>query len=278
MNIDTLDTKGFVAFPYPRMLQEAVLRSLASWRLFCELPLEAKHLLSGGDRINDFGYMRRKDTSPHADDKEIFHALRANYPLLLPKARHVGDLRAVGFIRSIDFLITHIAPTVRAFAHAVEQRYALPGFTDEVMGSSDFWTFRFLRYPKNSPTLAHAHADRGGFTFHLCETEGGGEYLGFDKTWRQWPVSRKRTIIFGSMGLQYRSENKIKALWHRVSSEPTAIPERFAMVVFVDFQSSHRFHTEKYPHVQQFTPGFNYNIAFPDLAQYFIERAHPVPG
>lgn len=277
MNIDTLDTKGFVSFPYPRLLQEAVLRSLASWRLFCELPFNAKCLLSGGDRINDFGYMRRQDQVPNADEKELFHALRANYPLLLPKARLVDDRRAVGFIRSIDFLITQMTPTVRAFAQAVERRYALPGFTGEVMGSADYWTFRFLRYPKNKPVLAHPHADRGGFTFHLCETESGGEYLGFDDVWRPWPVSRKRTVIFGSMGLQYRSHNKIKALWHRVTPEPTDIPERYAMVAFIDFQSSHRFNDGKY-RLQDFPRGFNYTLPFADFQQYFVPRSQQVPG
>lgn len=270
MQVHSLETTGFVSVEYPRPLRAAMQEALASWQKFCTLPVEQKRLLSGGDRIKDFGYMRREDAGPTADEKELFHALRANYPALLPKAKQVGDSRATNFIEAVDVLIEQMSPAVRAFARAVEKHYSLAGFEHEVMASQDQWTFRYLRYPKAKPILANPHGDRGGFTFHLGETEGGGEYYGFDHQWRPWPVSEEETIIFPSMGLQYRSQGRLKALWHRVVPVDAPTTERYAMVTFVDFKMSHRFNDAQY-RMQDFAPGFNYDTPFERFQELFVE-------
>ncbi len=67
MDVRTLETDGFVRVGYPMALREAVSDALQSWQKFCTLPLEQKRLLSGGDRIKDFGYMRREDVGLTAD-------------------------------------------------------------------------------------------------------------------------------------------------------------------------------------------------------------------
>lgn len=277
MDVRTLDTDGFVSFAYPRLLRDAVDNAMESWKEFCTLPIEQKRLLSGGDRINDFGYMKREDTGARADDKELFHALRSKYHLLLPKAERIGDQRATNFIGAVDALLVRMGPLVQNFAHKVERRYALAGFEDEVMRSQDFWTFRYLRYPKAQPILANPHGDRGGFTFHLGESEGGGEYFGFDRQWRSWPVSEKRTIIFPSMGLQYRSKGKLKALWHRVLPTESTTNERYSMVAFVDFRDTHRFNDARW-NMKDFEPGFNYDCTFEDFSKLFVPNTALAPA
>jgi len=277
VDVTTLRTAGFVSFEYPQGLRTAVQTALESWQLFCTLPLEQKRLLSGGDRVHDFGFMCRNDKGPVADRKELFHALRANFPQLLPKAAKVCDPRATAFIRAVDTLLEATAPTVRAFAASVEEAYGLVGFTKLVMESQPHWTFRYLHYPKGSAVLAHPHADRGGFTFHLAETEGGGEYYSFDKQWLPWPVSAERTIIFPSMELQHYSNGAMKALWHRVLPVEHSTNARYAMVVFIDFQGLYRFDDSTH-RVQNFAPGFNYHLPFKEFAGLFVPRDNITPA
>lgn len=277
MRIETLDTKGFVSLEYPRPLREAMERAMGSWRRFCTLPLEQKRLLSGGDRLNDFGYMKREDGGPRADDKELFHALRSKYDELLPKAQLIGDSRATDFIQAVDVMLDRMKPVIQNFARAVELRYGLAGFEAEVMRTQDFWTFRYLRYPKGKPVLANAHADRGGFTFHLGESEGGGEYFSFDRAWQPWPVSERETIIFPSMALQHRSKGALKALWHRVVPTESSASERYSMVTFVDFKGSHRFNDARW-NMKDFEPGFNYDIPFDEFSKLFVLNKELTPA
>jgi isopenicillin N synthase-like dioxygenase len=118
-------------------------------------------------------------------------------------------------------------------------------------------------------TFAHAHADRGGFTLHLYESAGGGEYLGFDKVWRPWPIGGEETIIFPSMVLQHRSKGRLKALCHRVvATEETSQHGRFSMVVFIDFHHSHRY-SDAVKRLQDFEPGFNYDLSFSEFDKLF---------
>ncbi len=277
LQVADLKTRGFVRVDYPRPLREAVSVAMGSWQRFCTLPLEQKRLLSGGDRIKDFGYMRRQDVGPTADEKELFHSVRANFPLLLPKAKLVGDRRATDFITAVDTLTERMLPLVRTFAGEVEDAYKIPGFEELVMKSADYWTFRYLRYPKAKPILANPHTDRGGMTFHLGETEGGGEYLGFDGIWRAWPVSEEETIFFPSMGLQHCSNNELKALWHRVVPVESPVTERYSMVAFIDFQNSHRFNDSQF-RMQDREPGFNYHCTFAEFDRYFLPRTEWCAG
>lgn len=271
MDAGILETHGFVSLNYPPALRACMQEAMRSWQEFCKLPLGAKQLLSGGDRIVDFGYMRRIESGPRSDEKELFHALRAHFHLLLPKADAVGDARATRFIRAVDALIHEMESLVRDFARSVEARFGLVGFEDEVMAGRDHWTFRYLRYPPGArPVLANAHGDKGPFTFHLGETAEGGEYYGFDKIWRPWPVSEKETIIFPGMGLQYRSGGKLKALWHRVvPNEETILSGRYSMVAFIDFPMSHRIN-ESRMRMQDFEPGFNYEMSFDEFRMLFL--------
>ena len=271
MNVDTLKTLGFVPVAYPVPLRERVLAAMASWQGFCALPEPEKRKLSGGDRLKDFGYMFRNDAGATADRKELFHVVRTNMGEFRRMVREVSDPRAGEFIEAINALIEASAPLVVEFARGVEREFGLSGFADEVSGSQDNWTFRYLHYV-GGDMLANAHADRGGFTLHLHESHPGGEYFGFDRAWHPWPVSDTQTIIFPSMALQHRSHNALKALWHRVlPTEETRTAGRYSMVGFIDFPHSFRYN-DAVKRLQDFPPGFNYDMPWDEFHSLFVPR------
>lgn len=269
MDIGTLKTNGFVVVPYPGPLRACVKEAMKSWENFCLLPIPVKQLLSNSDRLRDFGYMLRQDKVKRADNKEMFHLSQSTVSELRKRADDIADRRAIAYIDAVDSLINEIKPIVTKFVQTVEKEYQLSGFTDEVTSKSEDWTFRFLHY-LGGEILAHPHADRGGFTLHLDESDEGGEYLDFDGVWKKWPISGEQTIIFPGINLQQRSGGELKALCHRVSAtEKTRQQGRFAMVAFIDFQSDYRFNDAEY-RLQDFDPGFNYKMPYPELEKLFI--------
>ncbi|MDP3645792.1 MAG: 2OG-Fe(II) oxygenase family protein [bacterium] len=271
MDVRTLQSRGFVAIPYPVAVRTSVQDAMQSWKNFCDLADEQKRKLCGGDRIVDFGYMRRNDKGPRADDKELFHVVGHNLTKLHALAAQVNDRRATAFIDANDVLVRETAPFIEGFARAVEKQYGLKGLEKAVAGARDNWTIRFLHYfPGSRPIFANAHADRGGYTFHCWEDQEGGEYLDFDGIWKPWPVSDTQTIIFPSMGLNFYSAGKLKALWHRViPNETTVAKGRYAMVMFIDFNMSHRFDDSRF-RMQDFEQGFNYSMPFDEFKKLFV--------
>ena len=272
MDVTSLQSLGYVPVGYPPAVRKQVLTTMASWRNFCELlPINEKRKFSGGNRFDDKGYMLRNDIGPRADHKEMFHVSRRELPEFHRRAALSLSGSAPDFINDVDALIEGITPLIQAFAEGVEHIFGLRGFADDVMTSKDDWIFRYLRYFGGN-ILAHAHADRGGFTLHLLESDGGGEYLDFEHRWHSWPVSGERTIIFPGMGLQYRSESTLKALWHRVQPTEKSVNEgRYAMVAFIDFKREHRYNDARM-RVQDFEPGFNYVLPHEAFKELFVPQ------
>lgn len=271
MDISRLKEDGFVLIDYPEALRKRVRLVMKSWQRFCLLKEEEKRMLSGGDRIRDFGYMHRNDSGANADNKELFHLNERDVRDLSELSKKISDSRARMFIRSSARLIEEISPFIFAFADGVEKMYGVQNFAHAVHTSTAEWTFRFLHYFPGE-TLAHPHVDRGGFTMHLYETHGGGEYFDFTRTWHTWPVSEKETIIFPSMGLQYESRGELRALWHQVLGQrSTKNIHRFALVAFIDFAQAYRFDDSK-RRLQDFPVGFNYEISYEDFQKLFVPR------
>jgi len=270
MDVLNLTKNGFVSVEYPPLLRSCVDEAMESWKDFCSLPEEQKMKFSNNDRLNDFGYMFRDDKGPRADKKELFHVAQCRIPALHTCAQDVTDERAPMFINTIDKLIIESTDLISTFSKAVEKHYGLNGFEKEVMNAQNNWTFRYLHYFGNN-MLAHPHTDRGGLTLHLSETRGGGEYYNLNKEWKSWPVSKESTIIFPSMGLQYRSDNKLKALWHQVLPETQQQEERFAMVCFIDFEQDHHY-DHRARRLQDFDPGFNYDMPFDKFKELFVQK------
>ena len=175
MDITALARDGFVSVAYPESLRPVVAEAMASWKAFCTLPDRKKSLLSGGDRLRDLGYMRRQDRGKRADNKELFHAKLSTLDMLNGQAKLLEDKRALEFMYATSELIVAVLPLIREFAADVESRFGLPGFAKEVEQSQQHWTFRYLHY-LGGEMLAHPHADRGGFTFHMYEDAPGGEF------------------------------------------------------------------------------------------------------
>ncbi len=275
MQIEAITRMGFVPVPYPTALRACVRQAMKSWKDFCQLRQEDKQQLSLGDRIKDIGYVLRDEKGLRKDSKKFFHANLIMPDEVKARARDIFDQRAVAFIDATDVLLAAIEPTIQAFAREVEGQFDLSGFESEVMKSQKKnWTFRYLHYfPSDEGIeIAHAHTDRGGFTLHMSESHPGAEYLGFDKNWKPLPVSESETIIFPSMGLQYRSDSKLKALCHRVLATPEAAREgRYSMVGFIDFITGHRFNDAQF-RLQDFEPGFNYQMSDEEFKKFFIPR------
>jgi isopenicillin N synthase-like dioxygenase len=136
---------------------------------------------------------------------------------------------------------------------------------------------RFLHYfgeRTKGDEIAIPHADKSCFTLHLYESDPGLQYLDFGKQWREMPVSSGETAIIPGMRLQYCSQNRLKATYHRVvATAKTAKQGRFSVVLFVHMPRTaeyKEYNKEKRGRLQEFQPGFNYEMLFEEFAQLFI--------
>jgi isopenicillin N synthase-like dioxygenase len=275
MNVTNLMVDGFVRVPYPTALRQSVAEAVESWKAFTTLPPEEKKKLSLGDRHKDIGYVRREDKGHKTyDDKEFFHASIGMPQELHEIAAKFPDRRATAFLDATDTLINKITPLIEEFASSVELRWELYRFARQVMENRANWKFRYLHYfpSQSGAPIAHAHADRGGFTLHMYESHPGAEYLNFKGEWRPLPVKQDETVIFPSMMLQHRSKSKLVALCHQVLATPEAAQEgRYSMVAFIDFTSDHRFNDQEF-RLQDLPKGFNYGRSEQEMQKYFVLR------
>lgn len=275
MRVTDLMFDGFVSVPYPPELRPVVTVAVESWKAFTALPTEEKNKLSLGTRNKDIGYVRRVDKGRATDDnKEFFHASIGMPQELHDIAAQLPDHRATAFLDATEDLVKSITPLIEDFARSVEFTFRLDGFAGEVLQNRQNWKFRYLHYfpSLSGAPIAHAHADRGGFTLHMYESHPGAQYLNFKGEWRPLPVKEHETVIFPSMMLQHRSGSQLKALCHEVRATPEAAREgRFSMVAFIDAISDYRFNYEDY-RLQDLSPGFNYGLSKEELQEYFVRR------
>ncbi len=136
------------------------------------------------------------------------------------------------------------------------------------------WFVRFLHYfggRKEGDEIATPHVDKSGFTLHLYESDPGLQYLDFAKQWRDMPVSLGETAIIPGMRLQYRSQNRLKAIYHRViATEKVAQQGRFSVVCFIHLKNTPEYNKQKAGRLQEFPPGFNYDMPFSEFSKLFI--------
>ena len=119
--------------------------------------------------------------------------------------------------------------------------------------------------------IAAAHADKGGFTLHLYESDTGLQYYSQDeREWEEMPVDHSETVIIAAMQLQFRSEGEIKALYHRVvATERTAKIGRYSMVCFIPFEFTPQYNKNAYGSMQTHNAAFNYDISHDEFRKYF---------
>lgn len=271
--INQLRSHGLVNVDYPELLRGSVDRAVASWKGFCDLPKEEKcafAFLEDGHG-DGAGYELKEEKGSKKDLKENFHVTLFQYDRLA----EIADKRTFPFLRDAKALLDQMEPLILQFAQCVEEEYGISGLSAEVMDSKPYWILRYLHYfgdQQEGADIAAPHADKGGFTLHLYESDKGLQYFCIQtRVWRSMPVHKKQTVIIPAVQLQHRSKGDLKALYHRVvATEKTAKTGRFSMVCFIPFEHSPRYNKKVYGNVQTHEVGFNYSLPHEEFAKFFF--------
>lgn len=271
-NIEMLQKEGIVAVPYPENLRPVIARAVESWRNFCTLETATKEAFV----FEDYGgYELKEETGETKDLKENFHVSQVGLPRLQKIAEEQGVSESIEFVESVSVLIKSIEEVILDFAKSVESEYEIAGFAENIAANKQKWTVRFLHYFGDQAAgeeLASPHVDRGGFTLHLFESDSGLERLNWNKEWVPMPVDQDQTVIICGFRLQNHSENKLRAMCHRVvANESTSKDGRYSAVLFVNMEHSKKYDKDKFGRLQDFEPGFNYDIPGEKMAEMFTE-------
>jgi isopenicillin N synthase-like dioxygenase len=275
IKMNDFQDKGFVAVPYPAGLRSKVEEAVSAWERFCRLPESIKlNFPYGSDTGMGVGYELKKTPGANLDVKEDFHFTTGARENLINIARSLKNTEAANFIKSADELVELMEPFVLDFAELLQKQFLIENLRSEVVESKPAWFVRFLHYfggRRMDEEIATPHADKSGFTLHLYESDPGLEYLDRKKHWRPMPVSETETVIIPGMRMQYRSQNRLKATYHRVVATPkTAEDGRFSMVCFVHLTWTPEYNKKKSGRLQEFQPGFNYDMPFEEFSKLFI--------
>lgn len=271
---DDLKTRGLLNVDYPENLRTAVEHAVASWKEFCRLPREEKCAFAflEDNHGDGAGYELKEESGSKKDLKENFHVTLFQYPRLA----EIASNRTFPFLNDAKLLLDRMEPLIIAFAKTVEEEYGVEGLLEEVENSKPYWILRYLHYfgdQKEGCEIAAPHADKGGFTLHLYESDEGLEYYCLDeRTWKPMPVARKQTVIISAVQLQLMSKGTLKALYHRVvATEKTARTGRFSMVCFIPFQSTPMYNKKVYGSMQTHDIGFNYALSHNEFSTLFAK-------
>lgn len=272
--ISDFKTKGVAYIPYPDQLRTSVEAAIESWRLFCQEPEAVKlRFPYNSSEYMGVGYEMKKTPGANLDLKEDFHITPAVQDWIETTARVLHNEAVIAFSEKTREMIDLMQPLILDFARKLESEFGLVDLADEVATSKDAWFIRFLHYfgDRNvGDEIATPHADKSGFTLHLYESDPGLQYLTFKKQWRDMPVSAYETAIIPGMRMQYRSENQIKAIYHRViATQKTAAQGRFSAVCFVHLNRTPAYDKQRAGRLQEFQPGFNYDMSFEEIAKLF---------
>jgi isopenicillin N synthase-like dioxygenase len=271
-SIENLETAGFVNVPYPASLRKSVEAAVERWKAFCAQSEEARmsvpYLSKEGMGV---GYELKKTPGANLDLKEDFHFSPGSAKEL--KLAVEANSYARELVVAVENLSEELRPLISAFALEIEKAFGLAGFKEEIEQSEDEWFLRFLHYfgdREEGEEIATAHADKSGFTLHLYESDPGLQYLDRNYQWQDLQISNGETAIILGMRGQYRSEGRLKATFHRVIATPiTAKRGRFSMVVFVHPKNTPAYDKARAGRLQEFQPGFNYEMPFEEFAKLF---------
>jgi hypothetical protein len=270
-SIGSFATTGVVPLQYPARLREAVENADKSWRSLCALPVAVKKDLFDSYEFKD-------GNGPRADRKENLDLTLAACIAWLDDHQELDDVTRTArtFVQDAARVVEHAAPTVLQFAESVEEEFRLEGFADEVKsGTREHFFVRFIYYPGDrgaGEEIATPHADNGGFTLHLFESDPGLQAFTHDTSseWIETPVDAGETVIFPGMQMQLRSKGMITALWHRVLSIPrTQKSGRYSAVCFVHLPKTLEYDKQTWGRLQEMEPGFNYNMPIEDFQKFF---------
>jgi len=275
MSVTSFKEKGFVEIEYPKKLRVAVEDAIVAWRAFCTLPEERKILFpyNPNDGMG-VGYELKKTKGIARDLKEDLHFTTGQNDWLANAAKTTGVRECEELVKKAHSLIIMMSPMIIDFAESLEKTFGLKYFVEDVADNQDQWFLRFLHYLGDrvvGEETATSHADKSGFTLHLYESDPGLQFLNWDLTWHDAHVSPGTAVIIPGMRMQFRSENNIKALFHRViATEKTATEGRFSMVCFVHLKRTPQYDKKKAGRLQEFKPGFNYEMPFEEFRKLFV--------
>lgn len=273
IDISDLKSKGFVAMAYPLDLRAAVAKAVASWKAFCDLPIETKKGLPYSNNADGVGYEFKEGTGTKGDRKENFDATILGQRWLEHNASKIGAPEALNFIQDAVSLVVAVKPTIMEFARLAESHFGLPGFANEVEESKGAFFIRFIHYfgdRKTGEETASAHADQSGFTLHLFESDPGLQCLTYGNEWIDMPVSEGETVIIPSMQMQLRSKGELRALCHRVIATPdTAKSGRYSAVCFIQLSKTPKYDKDTHGRLQEKEPGFNYSLSLGEFSKLF---------
>jgi isopenicillin N synthase-like dioxygenase len=275
MNLQTLETAGFVRIPYPPALRAGVLEAVEAWKQFCLLPNGAKQLVtySGDMNVSGVGYELKLEAGGTNDLKEDFHLRVSERHLIEEDVRKAGP-EAVEFMEKALALAPLMRPVIFGFAEAVEREYGMEGFLADTRDRMPRALIRFLHYfggRQPGECLATPHVDKGGFTLHLHESHPGLQHLSFEnERWEPMDFGEGETAIIPAMRMQYRSGSRLKATCHRVvANEETARTGRYSAVCFMDFANTPYYDKARLGRLQDQPAGFNYRMPFEEFSQLF---------
>ncbi len=271
-SINEMGELGLVNVDYPEDLREAVERAVASWKSFCHLPREEKCAFTflEDNHGDGAGYELKEERGSKKDLKENFHVTLFQYERLA----EIANKRTFPFLNDAKILLDRMEPVILQFAKSIEQEYDVKGLFDETVFGKPYWILRYLHYFGNQQEgmeIAAPHADKGGFTLHLYESDEGLEYYCIkQRTWKPMPVHSKQTVIIPAVQLQLLSKGELKALYHRVvATEATARVGRFSMVCFIAFQNTPMYNKKVHGSLHKYDTGFNYSMPHNDFANLF---------
>lgn len=272
VSLKELKDFGYLTVDYPNPLREAVEHAVSSWKDFCHLSKEEKGAFSfledtHGDGA---GYELKEEKGAKKDLKENFHVTLFQYERL----SKVANNRTFPFLNDAKILLDRMEPLILQFAKDIAEQYGIDGLVEEVESSKPYWILRYLHYFGDQPEgceIAAPHADKGGFTLHLYESDEGLQYYCITvRQWKPMPVAEKQTVIIPAMQLQLWSKGDLKALYHRViATEATSRTGRFSMVCFIPFQSTPMYNKKTFGSMQMHETGFNYSISHQEFASFF---------
>ncbi len=275
MTISTNELRnlGLLNLEYPFNLREAVERAVTSWKSFCHLSREEKNAFTffEDNHGDGAGYeLKEGDSETKKDSKENFHVTLFQYTRLA----EIANKRTFSFLNDAKILIDSMEPLILQFAKTIEKEYSIDGLLDEVILSKPYWILRYLHYfgdQKEGCEIAAPHADKGGFTLHLFESDEGLEYFCLkQRVWKAMPVHEKQTVIIPAVQLQLWSKGNLKALYHRVvATDKSARSGRFSMVCFIPFQNIPMYNKKVHGSMQTHDVGFNYNLSHQEFSNLF---------
>lgn len=272
--ITSLKSEGVAMMPYSLEMQAVVEQAAEAWQEFCQLPLVEKMQLAQAE--SNIGYEHKDGNGPQADRKENFDVTTAGFP------EQVSSEYGHDFITHamrISRAMSHLAVD---FAEQVKAEYGTTGLAELTKDSTDLIFTRFIHYfgdRQSGEEIASSHCDQSGYTFHLYETAGGCQRLDYDtRSWIDMPVEPGRMAAFPAMQLQLVSNGELRALAHRViATDETKEIGRFAVVCFVKLKNAPQYDKDTHGRLQEFEPGFNYDLSKDDFSRLFAPAPSQPP-